>query len=79
MFILWEIYLPIADSEPFLPLHLFKNLRYQACAWLTAIGACTYYGGSLIWPQAVSVLYPGLSADYTGTLFGLVVLGFVFG
>lgn len=51
----------------------------MACAWLTAIGAATYYGFSLIWPQAVSVLYVGLSDSYKGTLFGLVVMGFVFG
>lgn len=49
IFIVWEIYLPMKSTEPFLALHLFKNLRYQSCAWLTAIGAATYYGFSLIW------------------------------
>lgn len=79
VFILWEAFLPLKDTEPFLPLHLFRNIRYQACAWLTAIGAATYYGFSLIWPSAVSVLYVGLSDSHRGTLFGLVVMAFVFG
>lgn len=43
------------------------------------IGAAVYYGFSLIWPQAVQTLYPGLSYDRTGTLAGLVAMGFVFG
>lgn len=38
-----------------------------------------YYGFSLVWPQAVQTLYPGLSADRIGTLAGLVAMGFVFG
>ena len=91
IFILWEIYLPLGSTEPFLPLHLFKNIRYMACAWLTknirymacawltAVGAATYYGFSLIWPSAVGVLYTDLSDDRRGTLVGLVVYGFVFG
>ena len=78
-FILWEIYLPIKNAEPFLPLRLLKNVRYMACTWLTAVGAATYYGFSLIWPNTVSVLYPGLSDSYRGTIYGCVVMGFVFG
>lgn len=79
VFILWEIYLPIKDAEPFLPLHLFKNLRYMACAWLTAIGAATYFGFSLIWPSAVAVLYTDLDNSHKGTISGLAAMGFVFG
>lgn len=79
VFILWEIYLPISNAEPFLPLHLFRNLRYQACAWLTAVGAATYFGFSLIWPSAVAVLYTDLSIDKAGTISGLAAMGFVFG
>lgn len=75
---LWEIYLPIG-SEPFLPLHLFRNLRYMSCAWLTAIGAATYYGFSLIWPAAVAVLYTDLDQSHAATLSGLAAMGFVFG
>ena len=60
LFILWEIFLPrfFPNVEPFLPLHLFQNLRYMACAWLTAIGAATYFGFSLIWPQCVAGTKP---------------------
>ena len=39
IFPLWEIFLPFKEVEPFLPLHLFTNVSYQACAWLTGIGA----------------------------------------
>jgi hypothetical protein len=64
--------------KPFLPLHLFTNLRFMACAWLTAVGAATYYGFSLIWPSAVAVLYDG-SPAYKATISGLAAMGFVFG
>ncbi|KAK0259058.1 hypothetical protein LTS09_006347 [Friedmanniomyces endolithicus] len=78
IFPLWSVYLPFKTVEPFLPLHLFTNLNFQACAWLTGIGAGAYYGFSLIWPQAVSSLYT-LSYDEQGTLAGLAAMGFVFG
>lgn len=78
-FILWEIYLPFKNTTPFLPLHLFKNVRYMACAWITAVGAASYDGFSLIWPAAVSVLYTDLSDSRRGTIYGVVVMGFVFG
>ncbi|KAK5732740.1 hypothetical protein LTR17_010295 [Elasticomyces elasticus] len=78
IFPLWSIFLPLKNVEPFLPLHLFTNLNFQACAWLTGIGAGAYYGFSLIWPQAVSSLYT-LSYDEQGTLAGLAAMGFVFG
>ncbi|KAK5117508.1 hypothetical protein LTR85_008893 [Meristemomyces frigidus] len=77
LFPLWEIYLPF-DVDPFLPLYLFTNLTYQACSWLTGIGAGAYYGFSLIWPQAVQSLYT-LSYEEQGTLAGLAAMGFVFG
>ena len=75
----WEIFLPFKNVEPFLPLHLFTNVSYQACAWLTGIGAATYHGFSLIWPQAVTTVYSISSYDRLGTLAGLVAMGFVFG
>lgn len=79
LFPLWEIFLPFKNVDPFLPLHLFTNVKYQACAWLTGIGAATYYGFSLIWPQAVVALYGITDVDRIGTLAGLVAMGFVFG
>lgn len=81
IFIIWEAYLPriMPNSEPFLPLHFFRNLRYQACAWLTAIGAATYFGYSLIWPQCVAAIYTDLSPSDSATLSGLAAMGFVFG
>ncbi|OQV04628.1 hypothetical protein CLAIMM_09483 [Cladophialophora immunda] len=79
VFVLWEMYLPIANAEPFLPLHLFRNLRYMSVTWLTAIGAAVYYGFGIVWPQAVATIYPGLDDSYKATLTGLVAMGFVFG
>ncbi|KAK3676869.1 hypothetical protein LTR78_003073 [Recurvomyces mirabilis] len=74
----WELLLPFKNVEPFLPLYLFTNVSYQACCWLTGIGAGCYYGFSLVWPQAVASLYT-LSYDRQGTLAGLAAMGFVFG
>lgn len=79
LFVVWEIYLPFTNAEPFLPLHLFRNLRYMSVTWLTAIGAAVYYGFGIVWPQAVGTIYPGLSDSYKATLTGLVAMGFVFG
>jgi hypothetical protein len=40
IFPLWEIYMPFQNIEPFVPLHLFTNVSYQCCCWLTGIGGC---------------------------------------
>jgi hypothetical protein len=77
----WELWLQSRGKETFLPLHLFTNRVYQACVWITGIGAATYYGFSLVWPQAVTTLYTNenTSLDRQGTLAGLVAMCFVFG
>lgn len=81
MFILWECHLDriMPNSEPFLPIHLFRNLRYQACTWLTAIGAAICFCYSLIWPQCVAALCTDFSPSKSATLSGLAAIGFVFG
>ncbi|KIW96791.1 uncharacterized protein Z519_02182 [Cladophialophora bantiana CBS 173.52] len=78
-FALWEIFLPISTVHPLLPMHLFKNARFQACSWLTGIGAITYYGFSLVWPQAVRSLYDGVSQSQQSTLTTTLILCFVLG
>ncbi|KAL2834391.1 fungal trichothecene efflux pump [Aspergillus cavernicola] len=79
LFGLWEVYNPLPNVEPFIPVYLWKNIAFQSSAWLTGIGAATYYGFSLIWPDAVSVLYPGLSNDRRSTLSTVLILLFVLG
>ena len=77
----YEIFISKKGREPYLPLHLFKNIRYQSAAWNTGIGACVYYGFSLVFPQVVVTLYYGrgeIDAYTIGTLAGLVPMSFVF-
>lgn len=74
----YEIFISKKGREPYLPLHLFKNIRFQSAAWNTAIGACVYYGFAIIFPQTVTTLYyqRGLISEYdVGTLAGLVNMG----
>ena len=54
---LYEVSVSRKGKEPYLPIHLFKNMRYMAVAWLTAIGSGIYYGFSVVWPQAVANIY----------------------
>ena len=77
----YEIFISKRGKEPYLPLHLFKNIRLQSAAWNTGIGACVYYGFSLVFPQVVTTLYLGrgeISSYDVGTLAGLVPMSFVF-
>ncbi|KAF2174164.1 hypothetical protein M409DRAFT_49030 [Zasmidium cellare ATCC 36951] len=77
----YEIFVSKRGKEPYLPLHLFKNIRFQSAAWNTGIGACVYYGGAIVFPQVVTTLYYGcgLISEYdVGTLAGLINMSFVF-
>ena len=80
---LYEVSVSRKGKEPYLPIHLFKNMRYMAVAWLTAIGSGIYYGFSVVWPQAVTNIYryqgDGLSYSRFSTLSGLVPMCFVLG
>lgn len=53
----YEIIISRRGKKPYLPLHLFTNLRYMCAAWNNGTGACVYYGFSLVFPQAVNYLY----------------------
>lgn len=72
LLVLWEWWMPLKETVPFLPLHLFTNLPFMAVTLLTSIGSAAYFGLSFVWPAACTTLYPGLSASYTGTIYGLV-------
>lgn len=77
----YEIFVSKRGKDPYLPLHLFRNMRFQSAAWNTAIGACVYYGFSLVFPQVVNTLYlpTGQISQYdVGTLAGLAPMSFVF-
>lgn len=68
-------------NEPYLPLHLFKNVRYMAAAWNNGLAAGVYYGFSVVFPQVVNNVYyaRGEISEYdVGTLAGLTAMAFVF-
>lgn len=77
----YEIWVHKRGKEPYLPLHLFKNIRFQSAAWNTGIAAGVYYGFGIVFPQVVSTVYYGrgeISNYDIGTLAGLVPMCFVF-
>lgn len=80
---LYEVWVSRRGKEPYLPIHLFKNMPYMSVAWLTAIGNGIYYGFSIVWPQAVANIYryqgDGMSYSRFSTLSGLVPMCFVLG
>lgn len=77
----YEIFISKRGKETYLPLHLFKNVRFQSAAWNTGIAAGVYYGFSIVFPQIVTVIYYGrgeISEYDIGTLAGLAPMSFVF-
>lgn len=77
----YEIFISKKGKETYLPLHLFKNVRFQSAAWNTGIAAGVYYGFSIVFPQIVTVIYYGrgeISEYDIGTLAGLAPMSFVF-
>ncbi|KAH8691503.1 fungal trichothecene efflux pump [Talaromyces proteolyticus] len=66
-------------EEPYLPLELFKNIKYTSCVIWCSIEAMTFYAFGLIWPNAVPILYPNLDPDSRATISGLVTMSFVLG
>jgi hypothetical protein len=53
----YEIFISKRGRSTYLPLHLFKNIRFQSAAWNTGIAAGVYYGFSIVFPQIVTVIY----------------------
>ena len=77
----YEIWVSRRGKEPYLPLHLFTNIRFMSAAWNTGIGACVYYGAAIVFPQVVNNLYyqtGKISAYDVGTYAGLLNMAFVF-
>lgn len=77
----YEIWIHKKGRDTYLPLHLFKNIRFQSAAWNTGIAAGVYYGFSIVFPQIVSIIYYGrgeISEYDIGTLAGLAPMSFVF-
>lgn len=78
---IYEIFMHKKGRDTYLPLHLFKNIRFQSAAWNTGIAAGVYYGFSLVFPQIVTIIYYGrgeISEYDIGTLAGLAPMAFVF-
>jgi len=77
----YEIFMSKRGKETYLPLHLFKNIRFMSAAWNTGLAAGVYYGFSYIFPQLVTIIYYGrgeISEYDIGTLAGLAPMSFVF-
>lgn len=53
----YEIWVSNRGKETYLPLHLFKNIRFMSAAWNTGIAAGVYYGFSIVFPQVVTNIY----------------------
>ncbi|CRG89117.1 putative transporter C3H1,06c [Talaromyces islandicus] len=66
-------------EEPYLPLELFKNIKYTSCVIWCSIEAMTFYAFGLIWPKAVPILYPNLDQASSATISGLVTMSFALG
>jgi hypothetical protein len=49
----WEILVQRRGKEPYLPLHLFKNIRYMAAAGNNGLAAGVYYGFGIVVPMLV--------------------------
>ncbi|KAK6368222.1 hypothetical protein LTS17_009963 [Exophiala oligosperma] len=55
-FIVYEAVL--TPKEPYIPLKLFRNIRYDAATTVVTVSAMSYYGFSIIWPTMSATLYP---------------------
>ena len=77
----YEIWVSKGGKEPYLPLHLFRNIRFMSAGWNTGIAASVYYGAAIVFPQVVNNLYyqtGKISAYEVGTYAGLLNMAFVF-
>lgn len=77
----YEVWISKKGKEPYLPIHLFTNVRFMAAAWNTGIGACVYYGAAIVFPQVVNILYfqtGKISRSEIGVYSGLLNMAFVF-
>ena len=77
----YEVWITRKGREPYLPIHLFTNIRFMAAAWNTGIGACVYYGAAIVFPQVVVNLYYAsgkISTSDIGVYAGLLNMAFVF-
>ncbi|KAF2278923.1 fungal trichothecene efflux pump [Westerdykella ornata] len=51
----WEAY---SNHEyPFIPMRLFKNIRYDAMVACASFGAVVYYANTVIWPSMIGALF----------------------
>lgn len=79
-FVAWEL---LADLRiPFIPMRLFRNLRWVAMMLCLAIGATQYYALALVWPKMIIALWPTKAAAVPmgfGLMATLTGLGLQFG
>lgn len=63
LFVAWESFMKL--QEPLVPMHLFRNVPWNAASILSALGASIYYAFAVVWPQMVSILYADSSSPIT--------------
>lgn len=74
----YELWLQSRGRETFLPLYLFTNRVYQACVWITGIGAATYVvdacsSVSELTSFQVLWILPGVATSCDDTVCGSVI------
>lgn len=61
-FCFWEAYSGL--SYPLIPMHLFKNIEYDANIACASLGAVVYYANTVLWPSVIGTLF---TTDVTKT------------
>ncbi|KAH8721561.1 fungal trichothecene efflux pump-domain-containing protein [Phaeosphaeriaceae sp. PMI808] len=61
-FCFWEAYSGL--EYPLIPMHLFKNIHYDANVACASLAAIVYYANSIIWPTMINALF---TTDVTQT------------
>lgn len=66
-------------EEPLIPMHLFSNRGWIASALILALGASTYYGFAIVWPQMCNTIYNDGSLMHIGWISTLPGMAFTTG
>ncbi|KAF2263053.1 fungal trichothecene efflux pump [Lojkania enalia] len=55
IFCFWEAYCGL--EYPLIPMHLFRNIQYDALVACASFGAVVYYANTVIWPTMIGALF----------------------
>ncbi|KAF2839352.1 MFS general substrate transporter [Patellaria atrata CBS 101060] len=75
-FVVWESFAGL--TEPLVPMHLFRNIPWDASVIVSGLGASIYYAFAIIWPSMVSIMYSDpnnrMSGPWLSSLTGLLIV-----